>query len=203
MVKQVNASKQRKERNKERIMQAALGLFQGHGIRKTSMNDVAHSARLSPATVYNHFGSKEELVYATIKHFLTLTGVELKKIVEGSEPFPEKLEQVLLFKQDILGRYQGELLQTIVSNPKVRQYVDSVYMKEMRQVIDDFYNLGKDQGYVDKELSTETLIRYSEIIRDGMAAESTLSADPERDAELFRELLPLFLYGILGKHGDK
>ncbi|MFC1991923.1 TetR/AcrR family transcriptional regulator [Chloroflexota bacterium] len=199
MVKELKASKLRRERNKERLMQAALELFQVYGIRKTSMVDVAQNAGLSPATVYNHFGSKEELVYATIKYFLTIAGAEFRKIVEGTHFFPEKLEQVLLFKQDIFGRYQGELLQTIVYNSKIRQYIDSVYMVEIRQTINDFYEQGKRQGYIDKELSTEILIRYSEIIRKGVAADSALSEDSESNLKLLQELIPLYLYGILGK----
>ena len=38
--------------------------------QKTSMDDVAREAGLSLATVYNHFGNKEELVHATVKNFL-------------------------------------------------------------------------------------------------------------------------------------
>ncbi len=201
MVKELKAFRLRKERNNGRLMQVALDLFQVHGIRKTSMNDVAQAAGLSPATVYNHFGSKEDLVYATIKHFLSRAGAEFRTIVDGPLRFPEKLEQVLLFKQDIFGHYHGELLQAMVSNPKIQQYIDEVYMVEIGQVINDFYEQGKRQGYIDKELSTETLIRYSEIMRKGIAAESVLSEDSENNLKLLQELIPLYLYGILGKPG--
>ena len=201
MVNELKASHLRSERNKERLIRAALELFRVHGIRKTSMNEIAQEAKLSSATVYNHFGSKEDLVYATVKHFVTRAGAEFRKIVEGNLPFPEKLKQVLLFKQDIFGQYQGELLQAIVANSKIGQYIDSVYLIEFRQIINDFYEQGKRQGYIDKGLSTEILIRYSEIMRKGMAAESVLSEDSESNLKLLQQLTPLFLYGIMGKPG--
>ncbi len=200
VVNVVKASERRIEQNKERIIRAALELFLVRGIRKTAMTDIAQNAGLSPATIYNHFGSKEDLVYATVKHFVTSAGADFRKIVEGNLPFLEKLEQVLLYKQEIFGQYQGELLQTIVSdNSEIRQFIDSVYLVEIRQTLNDFYEQGKRQGYINQELSAETLIRYSEIMRKGMAAESSLSKDPERNLKLLQELIPLYLYGILGK----
>lgn len=196
----VKASERRIEQNKERIIRAALELFLVRGIRKTAMTGIAQNAGLSPATIYNHFGSKEDLVYATVKHFVIRAGADFRKIVEGNLPFLEKLEQVLLYKQEIFGQYQGELLQTIVSgNSEIRQFIDSVYLVEIRQTLNDFYEQGKRQGYISQELSAETLILYSEIMRKGMAAESSLSKDPERNLKLLQELIPLYLYGILGK----
>lgn len=200
----MKATESRIQRNKERILRAALELFQVHGIRKVAINDIARKAALSLATIYNHFSSKEDLVHATLKYFLTSMLADFRKIMEGDLPFLGKLEQILLFKLDVIDRHQGELLQTIVSdNPEIRQLVDSVYQVEIRQFLVDFYEDGKRQGCINPELSTETIIRYSEIMRQGMAAESSLSENPERNRKLLQELIPLYLYGILGKPGKQ
>ena len=188
------------ERNKERILRATLELFQVHGIKKTTTNDVARKAGVSPATIYNHFGSKEDLVRATVKYFLTGTAADFSKIFEGDLSFLEKMEQILLYKSDMLGQYQGEFMQTIISeDPEIRHIVDSVYLTEIRQVVINFYEEGKRQGYVNPDLSTETIMRYMLIVRSGMAAESILSEDPEHNRKMMQELAPLFLYGIMGK----
>ena len=93
-------------------------------------------------------------------------------------------------------------MQTLISeDPEVRHLVDSVYLTQMRQMIIDFYEDGKRQGYVNPELSTEIIMRYMLIVRSGMAAESVLSEDPEHNRQLMQELKPLFLYGIMGKPG--
>jgi len=200
LVKELKASKLRKERNKDRILRATAELFQVHGIKKTSMNDVALKAGLSPATVYNHFGSKEDLVRDTVRYFLSSTAADFSKIFERDLSFLAKLEQILLYKSDMLGQYQGELMQTIISeDTEIRQIADSFYLKEIRQTMIDFYEEGKREGYVNPELSTETIILYALIVRSGMAAESVLSEDPEHNLKIMRELTPLFLYGIMGK----
>ena len=196
----MKAYERRIERNKERILQATLELFQVHGIKKTTTNDVARKAGVSPATVYNHFGSKEDLVRAAVKYFLTGAAADFRKIVEGDLPFMEKMEQVLLYKSDMFGQCQGELLQTIISeDPEIRQLIDSVSRVEITPYVIDFYEEGKRQEYINPELSTETIMRFSEITRRGMAAESSLSEDPEHNRKLLQELIPLYLYGIMGK----
>jgi len=198
----LNAYERRIERNKERILRATLELFQVHGIKKTTTNDIARKAGVSPATVYNHFGSKEDLVRAAIEYFLSSTLADVKNILTGNLPFMEKMEQILLYKSDMLGQYQGEFMQTIVSeDPEIRHIVDSVYLTEIRQSIIDFYEEGKRQGYVNPELSTETIMRYYELVRKGMAAGSSLSEDPEHNRKWLQEMMPIFLYGILGKPG--
>ena len=198
----MKAYERRIERNKKRILQATLELFQVHGIKKTTTNDIARKAGVSPATVYNHFSSKEDLVRAAVKYFLTGAAADFRKIVEGDLPFLKKLEQVILYKTDMFGQYQGELLQTLISeDPEIRQLVESVSRVEITPYVIDFYEEGKRQGYINPELSTETIIRFSEITRRGMAAESSLSEDPEHNRKLLQELIPLYLYGIMGKPG--
>jgi len=196
----MKAYERRAERNRERILRATLELFQVYGIKKTTTNEVARKAGVSPATVYNHFGSKEDLVHAAVKYFLAGTAADFRKIFEGDLSFLGKMEQILSYKSDILGQYQGEFMQAIISeDPEIRHLVDSVYLTEIRQVILNFYEEGKKQGYVNPELSTETIMRYMLIVRSGMAAESILSEDPEHNRKMMQELTPLFLYGIMGK----
>jgi len=190
------------ERNKERILRATLELFQVYGIRRVTISDISQKARVSPATIYNHFGSKEDLVRATIKYFLSSTAADFRNIMEGPLPYMEKMEQILLNKSELLGRYQGEIMQTLISeDPEIRQMVDSVYQVELTPYVIEFYEEGKRQGYVNPELPTETIMHYSEIIRRGMAAEPSLSEDPDHNRKLIQELTPLVLYGILGKPG--
>jgi len=196
----MNAYERRMERNKERIFQATLDLFQVHGIRKTTTNDIAQKAGVSPATVYNHFGNKEDLVRATIKYFLNSILADFKNILTDNLSFMGKMEQILCYKSNMVGQYQGEFMQAIISeDPEIRHIVDSVYMTELMPVIMGFYEEGKRQGYVNPELSTENIIRYMLIVRSGMAAESVLSEDPEQNRKMIQELTPLFLYGIMGK----
>lgn len=187
-------------RNAERIVRAALELFQTHGVRKTAISDVAQKAGVTPATIYNHFGSKDGLVLAVVKDFLTSTTADIRRIMEADLPYREKIEQIFLYKSDMLGRYQGDLIRAVVSeDPEIRQLVESVYQADIFPCMIEFWEEGKRQGFINPDLSTGTIIRYSEMVRNGMAAESGLSDDPEQNRKWLQEMAPIFLYGIAGK----
>lgn len=52
------------------ILDAAVATFQNHGIRRTTMDDIAKAARLGRATVYRRFPQKSDLVRAALLHEL-------------------------------------------------------------------------------------------------------------------------------------
>ncbi|HWC79763.1 MAG TPA: helix-turn-helix domain-containing protein [Pseudonocardiaceae bacterium] len=49
-----------------RIMDAALAEYLAHGLRRTSVDDVARAAGLGRATVYRRFATRDELVQAVL-----------------------------------------------------------------------------------------------------------------------------------------
>jgi len=57
---------------------------------------------------------------------------------------------------------------------------------------------GKRQGYVSHELSQEAILAYYEILRRGIFATSSL-VNTEHNVKLMRELMSLFLYGLVGR----
>ncbi|WP_421858634.1 TetR/AcrR family transcriptional regulator [Oricola sp.] len=52
---------------KKRIIDAAIQTFVRYGTRKAAMSDIASAARLSRQTIYDLFGSKEDLIRACIR----------------------------------------------------------------------------------------------------------------------------------------
>jgi TetR/AcrR family transcriptional regulator, cholesterol catabolism regulator len=196
----MKASKRRLERNKDRIIQATLELFKIHGIKKTTTNDVARNAGVSPATVFNHFGDKNSLVHAAVEYFIDEIMTDFKKIFQGGGSFTEKFQQILTYKMEMIGRFQGDFIKTLVSeDPQIRNLINSVFMAETKKLLTDFYNEGKQQGYIDPDLDNEAIIRYFLIVRSGMAAESIFSEDSAQNIKIMQELMPLFLYGLMGQ----
>ena len=195
----MKAHERRMERNRERVLRAALELFQVHGIKKTTTHDIARKAGVTPATVYNHFGSKEDLVRSVVKYFLTSTLADFKNIFAGEQSFPEKLKQIILYKSDLLGQYQGDFMKMVISeDPEILQFMNTVYMTEIMPMVTAFYDDGKRQGYINPELSTETIMLYFDIMRKGMSS-AGLSDNPEQNLKMLQEMTSLFLYGLMGK----
>lgn len=47
---------------RERIVQEAISSFARYGIKRVSMDSIAHTLCISKKTVYDHFCSKQELL---------------------------------------------------------------------------------------------------------------------------------------------
>ena len=190
----------RKEQKKESIRRAALELFNVYGFKKVSVNDIARKADVSQVTIYNHFGSKEGLVREVVKTLLLNMLERYRAVIEGERPFLEKLECIILDKAEMARQYQGEFVQTVLSNePEIQQFVESMYQQEVNQLLIDFFEEGKRQRYINPALSQEAILVYTEIFRKGLMVTSALSADPEYNVKLLRELMSLYLYGLMGK----
>ena len=196
----MNGFKHRKAQRKESIQRAALDLFKVYGFKKVSINEIAHKAGVSQVTIYNYFGSKDELVREVIKEqFLGLLE-KVRGIMKQDRPFPEKLETIVFDKTEIASQYHGELLQTALKNdPEIQQWFESLWQKDINQITIDLVEDGKKQGYINPERSQDVLILYLEILRRGVFASSELLANLKPNVELLRELNFLFIYGMMGK----
>lgn len=70
---------------REAILDAAFVRFSGYGLRRTSMEDVARQAGVSRASIYFHFGSKDQVFRALAErlHEQNLVAMRAAAAVDG------------------------------------------------------------------------------------------------------------------------
>ncbi|MFI4992793.1 MAG: TetR/AcrR family transcriptional regulator [Solirubrobacterales bacterium] len=85
----------------DRVAAAALDEFAEHGIRRTSMEDVARRAGVSRMTVFRRFTSKQRLVEIVIAREVNRGMQELDLLWEGAQT----LEDRLVAGFEFAGRY--------------------------------------------------------------------------------------------------
>ena len=197
----MNGFERRKGQKKESIRRAAIELFQTYGFKKVSLSDIASKAGVSQVTIYNHFGSKEELVHDIVKTVFRSYIEKYRAIIEGKKAFPEKLEIIVFEKTELASQYQGEWVQAVVqSYPETQQFIETIWQQEVNKLMINFFEEGKKQGYINPELSLEVILLYLEVLRKGIFASSGLIAKTENSEKLMRDLISLSLYGLVGKN---
>jgi len=200
----VNGFKRRKEQKKESIRRAALELFKTYGFKKVSINDIAYRAGVSPVTIYNHFGSKDELIRDVVKAQFMGMMEKYRAIIDGEGSFPEKLEAIVFDKAEVVSQFQGELAQTVLQDdPEMQKLVETILLQGGYQMTLDLLEEGKREGYVSTELPKEALVIYLDILRKGISANVDSMTSVESYADLVRELNRLFLYGLVGNRGQR
>jgi AcrR family transcriptional regulator len=189
----------RKEKNRGRIRIAALELFEKHGFKKVSVNDIADKAGVSPVTIYNNFGNKDELIRDVIKNLSTELLKNYEGIVRSDKPFLEKLDAVIFNKARVANLFQGELIQSVMKNdPEIYQFVVNIRRNEADKLILELFNEGKEQGYVSPGFSKDSILLYMEILRQGIFAIPDFSERIKNKPNIMREIISLAVYGFNG-----
>lgn len=92
---------------RQRILDAAARIFRERGYAATTLNDIAEAAGLRTASLYYHFGSKEELVEEVLRIGTTLVSDTVRQAVEDLPPeagFRERLTVAIATHLDALLR---------------------------------------------------------------------------------------------------
>jgi AcrR family transcriptional regulator len=190
-----------KERKRESICRAAAELFRSYGIDKTSIGDIARKAGVSPATIYNHFGGKNNLVHEIIKRLVREQLEKGRKIIESKKTFSEKLKDILVIKIEIVNRYDRELIKQVVNkDPVISEFFTDIYEKESKRLFFKLIEEGKEQGYINPEISMDALFTYLEILRNGTEGYAALLNASNGDNKMIEDLWDIFFYGILNRN---
>jgi len=88
-------TRERKERELETrrrlILATAMDLFQKNGFAGVTLDDIASAIEFSKGTIYNHFGSKEEIYASILVEHLNILLSCLKEAARTGRDTPEKL----------------------------------------------------------------------------------------------------------------
>ena len=183
----------RKEQSKEDIRRAAEELFTKFGADKVSVNDIARKAGVSQATIYNNFGSKDELVHDYRKSIVTLVASRFREILVWKKSYVEKFQGFLQSWIDIADRYKIE-----IEGSGTKQTSDVISM-EIENSFREFIKEGKEQGNLRSDLSDEAIITYIKFFQQGISNNAGIRDRMHRDIKLSEDLLSLFMYGISGQ----
>ena len=196
----MNGFERRTELKKERIRTAALELFCTYGTDKTNINEIAQKAGVSPASIYNYFGSKEGLMKETIINLLESSWKIRKELCESDLPFPELLKRLTSMKNEFFDQINLDSFWALFnSNPEVKKVVDDFNKTRYPYIVRKFLEKGRREGYIRKEISLEAamihLTMYQEVLMRSEMQKKT-------NNELLKELLDLMLYGLAGQAID-
>jgi AcrR family transcriptional regulator len=95
-------------RTRERILEAALGLFADRGYEATTMRDVAREAEASLGLAYRYFASKEEFALALYMRLADESEAWARDRLTGGT-VAERFEAAMLAKLDQVSPHRGPL----------------------------------------------------------------------------------------------
>ncbi|MEM7568938.1 MAG: helix-turn-helix domain-containing protein [Pseudomonadota bacterium] len=86
------------------ILDAGLALFLRYGVKRTSMNDIAHEAGIARQTLYNAFANKDAVLRATIQLFTQRAMAEIETGLQSCRTLADQLD--VIFAQLAIKPYE-------------------------------------------------------------------------------------------------
>ncbi|SCW38193.1 transcriptional regulator, TetR family [Sphingobium faniae] len=136
-------------RNESKVREAADTVFRRYG-KDLSMDDVAREAGVSKGTVYNVFGSRDELIEGLTIAYLRAATLSYRKAMESEDLWQGLADAVLTPTMGIAAT--ADLMAPGGSDCPARTAFD-----ECRRTLDELLDLLKQRGLVRPEITTTQL----------------------------------------------
>ena len=187
----------RKEQSKEDIRRAAEELFSRFGADRVSVNDIARKAGVSQATIYNNFGSKDELIKEYRYSIMRVITTRFRSIAVWKKSWFEKFAGMTQSWIDIADKYKMAMEGNQPAQSQTGAGAD--VRTELENAFREFLKEGRAQGSLGKDLSDDAIVSYLRLFQQSITNDPEIRSRIQKDPKFYQELLSLFVYGISGK----
>jgi TetR/AcrR family transcriptional regulator, fatty acid metabolism regulator protein len=146
---------------KDRIMDAALRIFAEKGFQNATITEISKAAGVSEATVYEYFGTKEDLLFAIPEKISNDTFEESSKVIPYIKGVEGKIRAILLFYVQLYQsnpNYSALVLLQLMSNRRFRHTPAHAAIRKSSHALLDCIRQGIADGTFKKD-SNPYLIR--------------------------------------------
>lgn len=194
-VKAMDGYQRRTEKKKENIRNAAFELFKVYGVEKVSIAEIAKKANVSPVTIYNYFGNKDELFKEVLSEYMNNELEQYVELLHSNLPFPKKLEKMVFNKTEAAKTLSSDFLRGI-TDPSLQEVIEDFANNKAIPLMMEMIEQGKAEGYVNPDLSTNAILIYIHTFSE-MTQRPELFSNTHMNELL--DLSNLFFYGLLGQ----
>ena len=184
------------EKKKQAIVQAALRLFKDKGFKETSIKSIAEAAEVSPVSIYNYFGSKDNLVALCVNDLFEEITQQAEDILNSNLDFKTKLDHAFALCQEKMSQQISDYFQDkLVEDSVFSTLLTKAITAKKRDIYRAYIKVGKEEGLIAEDLSTELILNVMDAL-NGMGNQLAHSDILETEVE---QIHSIFLYGIFGQ----
>lgn len=196
----------RRDDKKKAIIQTALDLFDQYGYEKVSMTDIAEKARVSRASIYNFFESKDNLRRIIIKNILDDSIEKVQKLLQEQINFIDKVGEYIKIRTWYYGKHSLKFFfDAVESDSELRQYLDD-FTTAHRQLLMKFIDEGKQSAVFSPNISNIAIEMYIDIFQTYFLQNMSKREMHDRlelNPKLAEEMNMLFMDGLTQGNGKK
>ena len=197
MTKRMKAAERRAS-----IMAVAKVLFADKGYHGVSVDELARRVGVSPAVLYQHFGSKEELYEAVVDGLSASRETYIEAALDGPDDFPSVLRRITRVSVEHIAAdpdlFRMELQASLESAETARRFFHSRWQSIADYIEYSLRELALEKGVrvINERVAALMLIG---LMREAVYDKCILDAERYEAFtldELTRQLIDLFLHAI-------
>lgn len=188
---------------RDTILTAAMEVFANYGFKKTTVGDIIRAAGVSRATVYKHFGDKDEIFDAVVEREIREMLAEDRRVLAGKTTTRERLKAVITVHADMIRtkvnvlRVTKERFAEIV--PHTRERMEHM-TAEATALFEDIIQQGVESGEIEVEDVRLTAIALLCAVK-GVFMSAVMDAwDAERDV-IIERMVDMLVDGLKPRGG--
>ncbi|MCC3372593.1 TetR/AcrR family transcriptional regulator [Cohnella sp. REN36] len=197
----MNGFEKRAQQIKDRILSTTQELLRTTPPRKLRIADIAKAAEVSQVTIYNYFGSKEELIREVFRSFFDQVMNDYEAFMGEGHTVKEQIEYILQLEKTVYHANfpPGLVKELLAEDQELYSYMEEQYRERAVPLTVRMIQAGKDSGEISEAVTIEHILTLMQLYMNQY--EFILSAaQRSEDLDRFLEgMVHMFFYGICGK----
>ncbi|SEL20971.1 DNA-binding transcriptional regulator, AcrR family [Paenibacillus sp. cl141a] len=196
----MNGFEKRANLIKEKIMRTTLDLLRTLELKRIRIADISKAAKVSQVTIYNYFGSKEELLREVFRNYFDQAIRDFEQYMSEGHSLKEKIEHIIFLEKESYNDFPpGLIKELLIDDEELSRYMEEQYRNKAIPLTIQIIQEGKDSGEISPDVSTEHVLAFIQLFMNQY--ESILAmAQQSDDMDGFLEgMVHMFFYGVCGK----
>ncbi|AYB47419.1 TetR/AcrR family transcriptional regulator [Paenibacillus lautus] len=196
----MNGFEKRASLIKEKIMRTTLDMLRTSELKRIRIADISKAAKVSQVTIYNYFGSKEELLREVFRNYFDQAIRDFEQYMSEGHSLKEKIEHIIFLEKESYNDFPpGLIKELLIDDEELSRYMEEQYRNKAIPLTVQIIQEGKESGEISPDVSTEHVLAFIQLFMNQY--ESILAmAQQSDDRDGFLEgMVHMFFYGVCGK----
>ncbi|HAD82526.1 MAG: hypothetical protein A2509_01560 [Candidatus Edwardsbacteria bacterium RIFOXYD12_FULL_50_11] len=191
--------KARADKLKARIIDSTSRLFFERGFSRVSMDQIASGLGISKKTLYQHFPSKQALLYQVVSSMMNENGKIIEDIVnDRGMDFHRKLSRLMNHLSGVVGRMARPFGEDLRRNaPEMWDEIDRFRKEKILLNFRKLLELGIRQGVFRKDVDPQLMTLMFATLMQNMIDPKLFSQIPFTASQVFETIVEVVFRGIL------
>ncbi len=183
-------------KRKVKYIELLIPVFQVHGLKSLTMDDIASKLNVSKATLYNYFATKEEIVSSILQHVLGNISTFETIITDKEIDFVDRYFNSVKILSDNITNISNVFLADIKTEfPHLWKQVEQ-FKDYARGILENFYTEGQEVGAFNT-FNTNILVLSDQLFFDGLSDPEILESHGLTIKDAFHEYFKMKCLGML------